>query len=156
MLSKMFLWILSNVILMRPKRTLKNHSLSISSSKLKTTTLVLLKLFFKWKLMLSTLLKLVTIGKYLIEDSLLKWADNIKRLLKIGLALDRCQINLTIIKKESSRKKANITKTTKIKRIKKNTNSIRNQESQENIDNPDIKKKLSKNQPQLRKRNKQP
>lgn len=106
--------------------------------------------------MLSTLLKLVTIGKYLIEDSLLKWVDNIKRLLKIGLALGRCQINLTIIKKESSRKKANITKTTKIKRIKKNTNSIRNQESQENIDNPDIKKKLSKNQPQSRKRNKQP
>ena len=117
--------------------------------------------------MLSTLLKLATIGKYLIEDSLLKWVDNINRLLKIGLALGKCLINLIIIKKESSIKKGKITKSTKIRRIKKNTNNIKNQESkdnkdsqdntdsQENIDSPDNKKKLSKNQLQLRKRNKQ-
>lgn len=78
--------------------------------------------------------------KYLIEDFSLKWVGNIKRLLKIGLVLVKCLINLIIIERDNITIKVNITKEISIInniKIKKSINSLDNLDNPDNPDNID-------------------
>lgn len=86
MTSSMFLWISLNAISTPLRMMWRRHSLSSTSSKLRTTTQALSRSFSTWGSMPSISSGLASTRKSSTGDSLSKWVDNIRRLLKIGLA----------------------------------------------------------------------
>ena len=85
MIMKMFLLISSSVISMLLRRMLKNHFLTLTSSKSKNIILDPFKSSSKHELMPSISSKIHRIKKYSPGGFSSKWEDNKKNMLKIGL-----------------------------------------------------------------------